>query len=160
MASTALVKSGMNVPSSPKKLLAAYLSAKRSVASMREKGEETVAGVVRTTETLGAAFVMSGIQGAYWDNVDKNGKKTYGLKVAGISLDLGVGIGLHLLGILGLGGRYSDHLKAFADGSLASYISTLGRNVGYKWAAERAKDKKTGATKGSLEDDIAAFIQG
>lgn len=156
MASTALVH-GSSVPRSPHKLLKGYLSAKRSISRLNEKAEETIEGVVRTTETLGATFIFSGIQGAYWDAKDKAGKPTYGVKIAGISLDLGVGIALQTAAILGLGGKYAGHLKNFGDGALASYVANMARGVGYRWSQER-KANKPAATKGSLEDDIAAML--
>jgi len=159
MASTALVHGshgGIAVPKAHGKLVKGFLSLKRHNATLKAKGQEAMESVVGTAVTLSGAFVLSAIQGVYWDNKDKDGKPTYGLKVAGVSLDLGVGILAHIAGFMGLGGKYSDQMKNFGNGALASYMSNVGRGVGYKWAQEK---KKTGGTAGSLEDQISNLME-
>lgn len=150
--STALAirSSGVKVPQSKNKLVKQMLSAKRSLANMREKAQETIEGVVRTTEVGAAAFTLGGIQGM------RAGKGEEPIKIFGrINLELGVAAVLHLGGILGFGGQYSGHLKNFGDGAFAAFAANWGRGIGYKWA----KDKEAkGSTKGDLEDQISAFM--
>lgn len=95
---------------------------KKRTANVVEKSHEMVGTIVRTAEVGAAAFSMGLIQGKYG-----------GVEIVGVPMDLGLGIGLHMLGLLGVGGDMSGHLHAFGDGSLAAYLSALGAKTGYSW---------------------------
>lgn len=148
---TALAIRGNNVPQSKAKLTKGYLSLKRSLASHKEKIKETTESMVRTTEVAASAFALGGIQGM------RAGKGEEPIRIFGkINLELGVAGALHLAGLFGLGGEYSNHLKNFGDGALAAFAANWGRGIGYKWAKDKAEK---GGTKGDLEDQIAAFLE-
>jgi hypothetical protein len=143
-------------PKGIKQVFSKYMSLKGKVERLNEKAEEVVEGVVRTTETVGSSFLFGGVQGANWDRKDSAGNPTHGLQFWGIPLDLGSGVALHTMAVLGIGGKYSGHLRNFADGALCAYVSNLGRGVGYRWAQDRAKSPSS--VKGNLRDDIAAML--
>ena len=86
---------------------------------LADKAEEAVNTFVQTTEISAAAFGFGMIQGRW-----------QGVEVIGVPVDLGVGVGLHLLGFLGVGGKASPHMHNFADGALACYLTTVGKGVG------------------------------
>lgn len=95
---------------------------KQRYATAIKKGEEVLQGVVYTLEVGAASFGFGLLEGRYG-----------GVEVLGIPLNLGVGVIGHLLGYMGIGGKMAHHLHGFADGALASYLSTLGRSVGLDW---------------------------
>lgn len=94
--------------------------------TITEKSEETVGQVIRTMEIGGAAFGAGLLKGRYGT-----------VEVAGVPADLGAAAALHGLGFLG-GGRYKEHLHAFGDGVLASYLTTVGAGIGDRMARESA----------------------
>lgn len=141
-----------------RKLYEKYLSSERARTRIKEKTEETVQGVVQSGEILGATFLFAGIQGAYWDNKDKSGKPTYGVRIAHVPLDLGAGVAMHLAALLGLGGKANDHLRNFGNGAMASYVASWARGIGYKWAKDRKASAPAGKTSGSLADDVANML--
>lgn len=145
--STALVKhSGTSVPTSKNKLAKGYVSLKQSLARHKEKAQETIEAVVRTTEGMAAAAVVSGIQGM------RAGEGKAPLKIMGkIDLELAVAAGCHVGALLGVGGKYSEHLRNFGDGAAFAFAANWARGAGYK----HAKKKLEGGA--SLEDKVAAF---
>lgn len=108
--------------------------AKRS-AGLQKKGEETIGHLVTAAETSAAAFGFGMLQG-------RQGP----VEIVGVPADLAAGTALHIAGFLGLGGKASGHLHAFADGALASYFFTLGRGVGINMKSGGS------AVKGDLTD--------
>lgn len=152
--STSLALRGSNtaIPKSKTGLVKGFISAKKALASTKAKAQETVEGVVRSTEVAGAAFVLGGYQGM------RAGEGKAPAKIFGkVNLELGMAAGLHLAGILGLAGNYSSHLKNFGDGCLAAFASNWGRGIGYKWAKDKAEK---GETSGGMEDQVADFLRG
>lgn len=109
-------------------------SLKTRLAGLRKRTEKVAERAVHTAEVGATAFAFGVLQG-----------KTGGIEVVGVPLELGTGVGLHLMGYLGLGGKMSDHLHGIADGALAAYLTTIGRAVGAEW-------KKKGSGTGELED--------
>jgi hypothetical protein len=89
--------------------------------TMTAKAEAAVEHLVQSVEIGGAAFALGIINGRF-DAPEP----------MGVPLDLGTGVALHLLGFLGVGGKFTEHLHNFADGALASYLVTLGFSVGGK----------------------------
>ena len=111
------------------------------------KADEVIAKAVRTSEVSLAAFGMGLAQGRYGS-----------VEVMGVPMDLGAGLGLHLLGFAGVGGRHSDHLHGFGDGALASYLTTLGKGIG---AGMRAKaGLPPVSVKGSLSNAEIDALRG
>lgn len=113
------------------------------LATVRKKTEKVTEQLVHTVEVGTAAFTMGVVQG-----------KTGGIEIVGVPLELGLGIGLNLMGYVGLGGKMSDHLHGFGDGCLAAYLTTLGRGAGLKWkAGEAQKALGEGKTSGAQLSD-------
>ncbi len=99
-----------------------YSSLSRRADSVKKKGEETVEHLVSAAEVSAAAFTLGAIQGRYGP-----------VEVLGVPADLGAAVLLHLGGFMGLAGKASPHLHAFADGALASFFFTMGRGTGVNW---------------------------
>ncbi len=95
---------------------------KASSARARKKAGETMETVVRTAEVSGTAFGLGILQARSGD--------PEGIKVAGVNLNLGIGLGAHLFGLLGVGRGMESHLKAVGDGALGVYAFTAGLGVG------------------------------
>jgi hypothetical protein len=151
MASTELIKSG-----SIGKLKKAYINASRAVAKANEKMEDAVGGMVRSIEVQGAAFGFGALQGYYYEPA--GGKDTkFGPQIFGADAELVVGGGLYVASLLGLGGKYSDHLKNLADGALAAYVSNQGRGWGAK-LREKKGATKTSSAGASLRDEIRSLM--
>ncbi|MFH1010985.1 MAG: hypothetical protein V1784_07105 [bacterium] len=105
---------------------------KKRSSSVVEKSHELVSTIVRTAEVGAAAFSMGLVQGKYG-----------GVEIVGVPMDLGLGLGLHMMGLLGVGGNMSHHLHAFGDGTLAAYLTTLGRTTGYAWKIKAKSGQET-----------------
>ena len=130
-----------------KQALTRFDALKKRIEGMKEKAEHTTQKVVRTVEVGGAAFGMGLLQGY-----------TGGVEVFGVPLELGLGIGLNVFGLLGGAGAYSDHLHNVADGCLASYATTLGRGVGTTMLQKSEKPKELpAAVKGTrlTQEEVA-----
>lgn len=96
------------------------------VKKVAEKGEKTVETVTGTLVVSGTSFAFGVLQG-----------RTGGVEVVGVPIELLTGVGLHVAGFMGLGGRRSDMLHHVGNGAMATYAATMGRSVGVNW-------KKTG----------------
>lgn len=107
---------------------------KTRIASIRKRAEQTTEKFIRTAETGGAAFTMGMIQG-----------RTGGIEVVGVPLELGLGIGLNVLGYFGGAGKHSDHLNNLGDGCLAAYLTMLGRGVGVSMKGKSLSGGSAGA---------------
>ena len=119
-----------------KRAASKFESLKGRINSIKKRAEKTTEKVIRTGETSAAAFSMGMIQGL-------TGK---GIEVLGVPLELGLWVGLYVLGYFGGAGKHSDHLNNFGDGCLAAYATTLGRGVGVSW-----REKALGAgSQGAL----------
>jgi len=113
------------------------LRAVKTAGRYREKAEAVTDGIVRTMEIGGASFTMGAIQGY---RVEQTGQP---LTLAGVPIELlTAGVG-HLAGLTGIAGRASGHLHAIADGSLAAYLSAVGRGAGKEMAVKAGKPKTT-----------------
>jgi hypothetical protein len=143
-----------------RKLWDKHTSLKTRVERLKDRSEGMVEGMIRTLEIQGAAFVFGAVQGAWFDPTDAKDKP--GAHVFGLPMEAAAGIGLHLLGLMGIGGKYSGHLHNFGDGALAAYVSNIGRGWGYKWAKERKASGKSlpfsGASASGLRDEVAAIL--
>ena len=123
----------------------ALTSATSRLKNMREKGEAITERAVRTVEVTGSAFVLGLVQGA---QVFKGGE------LLGVPLELGAGIAMHGLSLLGFAGKNGDHLANFGYGGLASYANIMGRGIGaQRWGGGGVK----GSMGGDLADRLAAI---
>jgi hypothetical protein len=112
------------------------------LAGIKRQAAQVTERVVYSAEVSAAAFTAGVIQGKTGGNNS----------VAGVPVDLGLGVLLNLGGYLGLAGpKMSDHLHGFGDGFLAAFLSTLGRGVGGKLG--RPSDA---AVTEQLRDNIGA----
>lgn len=122
---------------------------------MAEKSEALVERAVQTAEVQVGAFSFGLINGRF--NAPE---------LAGVPVDLGAGLGLHLLSIAGIGGGQAKHLQAFGDGALASYFTNLGNTVGNRMRTRAASPAAPGAlpagtnVAGNLSDaEVARLAQ-
>lgn len=95
---------------------------------IKEKSKEAIDTAVRTVEVTGAAFLGGAIQGYTYDPA----KGTAGVELAGIPLDLGLGIAGHIAGFAFMDAETAKHAHAFSDGFLACSAATYGRSAGKK----------------------------
>lgn len=110
------------------------LAAKKRMDKVSAQTSKQIETAVHTAEVSSAAFVAGVVQGRYG-----------GIEVMGIPMDLGLAALLHVGGFMGVGGKMSSHLHGFADGFLASFLTTTGRGVGQSWKARVEAEKKPGA---------------
>lgn len=117
-----------------KRLQARVQSLQSSTKRAREKAGEVVTSIVRAAEVSAVAGAIGYMQGKR----AADGKEA--ISIAGVPLDLAVGVAGHVMAVMGVGGA-EDHFKAIGDGGLATYFSTLGYTAGKsgKGLAEAAK---------------------
>ncbi len=96
----------------------------RRLDSIQERLAGTTEKVIRTATVGGAAAIGGVIQG-------KAGPA--GAHIFHIPVDLGLGVGLNLLGYFKAAGKQSHHLNNAGDGFLASFLSSLGFGWGNTW---------------------------
>ena len=117
------------------------MRARERLKSAGKKADRVVETMVHTAEVGSAAFVAGVVQG-----------RTGGVEVLGVPMDLGAAAALHVLGFLGVGGKFASHLHGFGDGFLAAFLATTGRGVG-----QTMKEKAPAAkTEGNLPAHHAA----
>lgn len=117
-------------------------SAGKKLALYKDKADSVVERGVRMVEIGGAAFAWGVAKG-----------KTGGIDFLGVPLDLWAGLGLNALGFVGVGGHYGDHLHNLGNGSLASFMTTLGAQIGDDWRLKGGGQKKIdkAGVKGRLD---------
>lgn len=128
---------------------------KKTTEAVKHKMEKGLRQVVRTTELNAVAFGSSVLKGKMGEIV-----------VMGVPLELGLGLGGHLLGFFGIGGSMNQHLHNIADGALVSWTVGRGIAIGHsmrsktdqeridKAAAEEKKRLSTTSVKGD-DDGVA-----
>jgi hypothetical protein len=99
-----------------------YESARASIKRIREESEKTIGKVTRSVVLNGTTFGM-GIVNGRWNSPD----------LLGVPIDLGLGLGAHVLGFVGIGG---DIMHNLGDGATAAYFNTLGMGIGKKMQLE------------------------
>ena len=118
------------------------LRAKSRLEKVKAQADEAVQRVVSTAEISTAAFTMGVIDGRYG-----------GVEIMGVPMSLGAAAGSHLVGFLGIA---PDHMHAFGNGFLASYLSNLGNGVGAKMAMEAQRALAAQAAQASQQAAAAA----
>jgi hypothetical protein len=110
---------------SKKELEKVYSGAKRMLSraeGLKEKSEATIEGITRAMVVAGTSFGFGLVNGRYG-----------AITPLGVPVDLGVGIGAHLLGFTGLAGKMTPQAHAIGDGALSAYAYTVGRGTGKVW---------------------------
>lgn len=114
---------------------------------MKLRTEAAIATVVNTSEVSASAFLFGLAQGKFG-----------GISLVGVPVDLLAGLGLHILGFAGIGGKNANHLHAFADGALASFFTGLGRQVGV--TIQTPADKERIAQSAGMAGEIGGVTGG
>lgn len=111
----------MLTSASVKTLYSKLQNAQGRLASVKEKAIETAGHALQAAEVGGTAFGM-----AYSNERFGNGE----LKIMGIPADLGAGVLLHGVALLGGLGKYGEHGHNVADGLIASFAVRKGAAMG------------------------------
>ena len=106
-------------------------SLKSRASKLKDKAEGITETIVQTGVIGGTSFGF-GLLSGYWVNDDG----TRGVQLLGMPLDLGTGIGMHLLGFMA-GGRWAEQWHNVGDGAIAAYLNTLGAGVGDRMRLQR-----------------------
>lgn len=96
----------------------------RRLEGLKERLTGATRKAVRTLEVAAAAGAGGLIQG-------KAGEE--GSHIFHVPTDLGLGLGLNLLGYFNAAGDHSEHLNNLGDGFLASFTSSVGFGWGNTW---------------------------
>jgi hypothetical protein len=97
------------------------LSLQNASASARRKAGELMETVLNAGVTGGTAFGLG-----FWSS--KNGGVMPAL--GPVPADVGVAVGAHVLGLLGVGGKMDTHFRALGNGALATWAVRQGAKVG------------------------------
>lgn len=127
-------------------------SANRTIDEFLAKRHIRYAVLVNAAEIGAGAWLGGMIEGK-----TNNGT----LPLVKMPINLGVGVGLSVLGLLDFTGRYGTHLANVGAGFLGSYAATMGYAFGKKWADTGSfplfhKKAKGGAAPMPSPDALAA----
>jgi hypothetical protein len=111
-----------------------YQGMQNRLAGQRAKADELMETVVTTIE-IGAVSFGLGMVNGYW--VDKETGER-GVSILGVPLDLGLAVGMHLVGFMG-SSRMSSHFHAFGNAALASFSLINGMGIGDKMRLKAAE---------------------
>jgi hypothetical protein len=131
--------------------------------TIRENSEQTINTVIGTAEASGTAFLLEYARGRN-GTIDDEGHLE--LMVGGVPVSLIVGLGGHVAGFMGLGGKASSHLHNVATGGLAAYTAQMGLRMGQKSANQIDTDAgksprfKEGAGSASILGGHARMMGG
>jgi hypothetical protein len=142
----------MSQPETKTEALSMLGRARAKLASIQKAGEKTIGTAVATAEIGGTAFLLSFMRGRNGEIDKETGYLE--LTVGGIPVSLVVGLGGHVAGFAGVGGKFGDHLHNIASGALAEYAAVQGLRLGQKNANETAK--KEGKTSPYADNATAA----
>jgi len=122
------------------KLARALISAKRATQTARHKAGETVRTLVRIGEVGAGAGLMGYLAGARAKKAKTDPTITTGPNLLGVPMDLAIGVAGQAIALMGVGGAGAEeHIKNFADGCLACYVSTMGYEYGLGLAPTDSK---------------------
>lgn len=107
-------------------------SAAARASKMKEKAEELTQKVMDGATISGTAFLIS-----YSNHRFRGSDGKPGIEILGVPIDLGIGIGGHLMGLF-MGGQYANAMHNVGNGALASYLTTMGSGLGTKHWQERS----------------------
>lgn len=124
-------------PSTKNEAIGMLGRAKARLKAIKENSEATIQTVVTTAEVSGTAFLLEYLRGRNGEYDEET--KHLQLQVAGVPVSLLIGVGGHIAGFTGVGGKYSYHLHNVASGGLAAYAAEQGLRMGQKNANESAQ---------------------
>jgi hypothetical protein len=101
----------------------ALARARTAMTRVREKTEEAIGHGIELAEVGGTAFGFGYANGRWGDD---NGE----LKVLGLPIDLGAGIALTGVAMLGGFGKYTEHGVNVGAGAIAAYAYRTGYQLG------------------------------
>lgn len=108
------------------KLREMYERSQAQLGRIKDKAEEQM-GVAMQTMTVGVASFGAGfVRGRFGE-----------IAPAGVPVDLGAGLALHLVGYT-MAGKYKESAHNLGDGLLAAYLTTLGAGIGTKMRAQKS----------------------
>ena len=96
--------------------------AKSKMATMREHSEEVIGEAIAATEVATTALAFGYANARYGEGGE--------LKIAGMPIDLLVGVSLHGISFLGGLGKYSEHGHNIGSGGMAAYAFRTGSQLG------------------------------
>jgi hypothetical protein len=103
------------------------LRARDHALKVVDRFDSSVTAASEAAETAAAAFAFGVANG-------KVGGAGLRVPVLGVPADLAFGVGVHVVTLLaGVKEDKARHYRAFANGALGSYFSTLGAQVGDAW---------------------------
>jgi hypothetical protein len=116
----------------------------RRVQAFKERGEKMADQAIRTVEVCTGALIGGVIQG-------KAGPK--GAHVAGVPVDLGLGLAGKVAAFFEAFGKNSEHVGNVADGFLGAYVSQVGFGIGQRWLSTGSLGTalKGGASQGAMQ---------
>ena len=108
---------------------------------LKSKTEETTLRALQTVEVSSSAFAMSLINGKYASQIAQgpDAGKWVPPEVMGIPADLATGLALTVLGHTKIAKKASPHILNVADGALACFVVSLGREIGDEWRRKAAE---------------------
>lgn len=128
-------------------------SAQHATRRAREKAGEVVMEAVHTGEGMAIGFGAGVLYGRYPEAK---------LELAGVPMDLGVGVGLKALALLGVSHGAGPHMNALGTGALTSFSLRKGLEVGADMAkkANAAPGySKTASVSGDADDAVRALLK-
>jgi hypothetical protein len=102
------------------------------LAKIREGSEQTIGTAIAAVEVTGTTFGLEFLRGkSGTDNADSGERE---LNVGGVPVALLVGVGGHVAGFAGVGGKFASHLNNIGNGGLAAWAAQFGFQQGVKSA--------------------------
>jgi hypothetical protein len=102
--------------------------ARNAMAKVREQAEEAIGHGIEVAEVGGAAFGFGYANGRWGQDGE--------IKVLGLPLDLGTGIALTGVAMLGGLGQYTEHGINVGAGAIAAYAYRTGYQLGQSGASD------------------------
>jgi hypothetical protein len=124
---------------SKKELAEQYASLKRRIDKGRKQGREEGEALIRDVITVGAGAGVGYLMGSREANVGAGASEediAKAQQIGGVDMDLVIGGGLAVVGLMKMGGKMSDTVRAAGIGALTSWASRLATEKGLAAAEE------------------------
>lgn len=118
------------------------MSKQKKLEKAAEAAKEAAGTVLRSGLTVGTAFGISWARGRYDEGYEDD------FTFFGVPIDLGLGIGLHVVAFLPAMGKYAEHMHSVGDGALSAYAALQGYEMGRESQEEAKKDESADASSG------------
>ena len=118
---------------SKKELAEQYASLKRRVDKNRKTARDEGETMIRDVITVGTGFGTGYLMGSRAASVGAGASEeelAEAQQIAGVDMDLVIGGGLAAVGLMKMGGKMSDTVRAAGIGALTSWSSRLGMEKG------------------------------